>query len=75
MTTGTTMETPETPLLSFVRGAPTDEEVAALLAVVHGRASRTDPETPDPGTPEPANTGPRWAQTRTYRVPRAWTSR
>ncbi|MFD5625414.1 MULTISPECIES: acyl-CoA carboxylase subunit epsilon [unclassified Streptomyces] len=70
MTTGTTMETPETPLLSFVRGAPTDEEVAALLAVVHGRASRTDPE-----TPEPANTGPRWAQTRTYRVPRAWTSR
>ncbi|MFE7033417.1 acyl-CoA carboxylase subunit epsilon [Streptomyces sp. NPDC057621] len=64
------MDTPDIPLLTFVRGAPTDEEVAAVLAVVHGRADRTGPE-------EPARTAgsPRWAQTRVYRTPRAWTSR
>ncbi|WP_328937020.1 acyl-CoA carboxylase subunit epsilon [Streptomyces tauricus] len=64
------MDTPEIPLLAFVRGAPTDEEVAAVLAVVRGRVDRPAPD-------EPARTGgsPRWAQTQVYRTPRAWTSR
>ncbi|MCW8096841.1 acyl-CoA carboxylase subunit epsilon [Streptomyces tauricus] len=70
MTAEKTMDPSEIPLLTFVRGAPTDEEVAAVLAVVRGRVDRPAPD-------EPARTGgsPRWAQTQAYRTPRAWTSR
>ncbi|CNE41548.1 Uncharacterised protein [Mycobacterium tuberculosis] len=68
------MDTSATPLLSVVRGAPTDEELAALvvalLTVTRERAG--------PGAalgPEPTRRSPRWALRPAYLPPRAWTSR
>ncbi|MGI8612477.1 MAG: acyl-CoA carboxylase epsilon subunit [Nocardioidaceae bacterium] len=53
------------PLLRLVRGRPTDEEVAALVAVVAARARG-----PSSAAPAPARAGSRWAaQERAVRQP------
>ncbi|WP_067890581.1 acyl-CoA carboxylase subunit epsilon [Actinomadura chibensis] len=67
------------PVLRVVRGAPTDEELAAvtavLLAVLRGRAAARAAPATDPATgPARVRRPPRRRVPRPYRAPRAWTS-
>ena len=70
---------PAPPLIQVVRGAPTDEELAAIIVVLVARArpATAGPDAPasrpgQPGRRHPHRVRPAWARPARYRSPASW---